>query len=142
MSINLENPSSGKSIGIGIDVVPGKVSEQRFQDGFANVRSLSVLADTWDEHVKKATALYQACGLQMSFFGPSDPAFQEIKTFQSKKGPGLAYKKITGTMFYRIDGIAGTKKQIVPIVATLTVNNDACPRYFISGVTPHPEPLR
>ena len=127
--VKIADPNETKSFGLDFDIDAGKTATHHIGDGFHNVRSLSLLGDTWNEHLKKATQLYQLCGIQLTFFSPSDPSFKQIKIAHSKNKRGLAYQDTTGVIYCRVRGLEGTSEQTVPIIVTTTVNGDACPRY-------------
>jgi hypothetical protein len=118
-----------KSIALGLDIAPGKISEQKIhEEGLHHVRTLRKLADTWEDHVKKARELYLVCGMQWTFFSPSDVSLQQIKDNYTRQNQSLGYKDISGILYYRVQGLNKTEEQVVPIVETITINNDTCPK--------------
>jgi hypothetical protein len=123
-------PDGSKSIGLGSSYIEaGKVFEHKLHDeGLQHCRTLRKLADTWEDHVKKASDLYGKCGMQLSFLSPSDPSCQNIKDQHSGHNQALGYDDIPGILYYRVQGVKKTEEQVVPIVETIVVNDDACPR--------------
>ena len=121
---------ASESYGLGFDIEPGKIYKQALPgEGFPNMRSFRKLANTWNEHLEKATALYGGCGIKFVFFSPSDEGFQQIKDHHSQMSQDLGYDEASGILFYRIQGKPETRKQAVPVVITAVVNDSACPRY-------------
>jgi hypothetical protein len=129
MSLLVKGYVETKSFALRLDIAPGKVSEQRIQEeGLHHVRSLMKLADTWEEHIKKARELYSGCGMQWTFFSPSDVSLQQIKDLYTKQNLALGYSDISGILYYRVAASNKTEEQVVPIVETITVNDDTCPK--------------
>jgi hypothetical protein len=128
--VEANEPQAGASYGLGFDVEPGKVGKYPLKEGFDRVRSLNLLADTWEEHLRRATEIYRTCGIQLTYLSPSDPGFQTMKNMQAKNPRGLAYNDASGVLLYRVHGFSETKKQQVPIIVTATVNDATCPRYY------------
>jgi hypothetical protein len=128
--VEAKEPRASASYGLGFDIKPGEIGKYPLKEGFEKVRSLSLLADNWNEHLKKATELYQACGIQLTYLSPSDPGFQTMRAAHAKNSKGLAYDDALGALLYRVHGFSETKKQQVPIIVTATVNDATCPRYY------------
>lgn len=127
--IKFESPDGTKSMALGLNVAPGKISEQKIpEEGLPHLRTIRKLADTWEDHVKKARELYAACGMQWTFFSPSDVSLQQIKDNYTGQNQSLGYKDISGILYYRVQGLDKTEEQIVPVVESITVNNDTCPK--------------
>jgi hypothetical protein len=136
ISLLVKGYAETKSIALGLDIAPGKISEQKIhEEGIPHVRTLMKLADTWEDHVKKARELYAACGMQWTYFSPSDVSLEQIKDTYRKQNVVLGYKDISGVLYYRVEGFNKTEELLVPIVETITVNNDTCPK----SLMPRPE---
>lgn len=129
MSLLVKGSLETKSFAFGLDIAPGKISKEKIhEEGIPHVRTLRKLADTWEDHVKKARELYLVCGMQWTFFSASDVSLQQIKDGYTRQNLVLGYKDISGVLYYRVEGSNKTEEQVVPIAETITVNNDTCPK--------------
>lgn len=139
LSLVLRHEYETKSFGLALDIGPGKISQQLIhEEGILHMRSSRKLADRWQEHIEKMTESYGSCGTRWIYFAPADPSLQQLKDNYTKQNVELGYNDISGSLYYRLAGAHETKEQVVPLVVTMMVNNDTCPRDVI--FTPHPLP--
>jgi hypothetical protein len=131
LDVSVSEPQLSKSFGLGLDIDAGKIQKYPIHDGFQKVRSLNKLADTWKQHFERAEALYEDCGIQLTFFAPDDPGFQQMVAFHSQHGQGLSYDTAKAVLRYRVSGLNERKEQPVKIVVTATVNDATCRRYQV-----------
>jgi len=130
LSLIVKGYEETKSFALGLDVAPGKIAELKIQwERFHHVRTLFRLADTWGNHVRKAKELYSACGIQWTFFAPSDVSLQQIKDLYTKQNEVLGYEEVSSILYYRVEGLTKTEEQVMPVVETITLNDDSCPKY-------------
>ena len=128
LSIDIKEPPSTKGFFLNAEIPARTIYKHPMKEGFDSIRTLNKLADSWGEHYKKAKSLYGACGMELSFFSKSDPAFQQLENFHAQHGGALAYDDAVGKLFYRIVGSAGTKTEAFPAVVTTTTNAATCPQ--------------
>jgi hypothetical protein len=126
--VETKTPGESKSFGLDLDIGAGQTAEAQTHDSppFPNYRTTKKLGNTWQEHFNKVQELYGKCGTSLVFFSPSDPSFQQVKDHYLKEQEELGYDDISGTLYYRLQGVDETKAQMVPI-AVLTIVNNACP---------------
>ena len=120
-----------------------RTSQDVRKEHFRVIMPLAKLADTWNEHFRKAVGLFQKCGMMLLYFSPSDPAFLQMKDAYSWKPErpllnllGLGYGDASDTLYYRVKGFTETKEQSVPLVVTVAVDGDKCPHGVLVPFTP------
>jgi hypothetical protein len=79
LTVETEVPKEAKYFGIGLDIASGKIEKFHVGDGMPKVKALHRFGTTWDEYYQKALTLYQSCGIQLTFFSPTDQGFLELK---------------------------------------------------------------
>jgi len=127
--VKVRIPNETKSYALGFEIQPGKIYKQDIREGgLQHFRVQGRLADTWEEHFTKASTRYAQCGFQLSYFSPSDPSFLQIRAQGEQWAHPLGYDNISGILYYRVQGFAKTEQSTVPLVVTLSVNDDTCPR--------------
>lgn len=158
VSLVLKSEQESRSYELGFDVEPGKIYMHPFlppsktegalplpagEEHFRVIMPLAKLADTWDEHFRKAMGLFQKCGMMLLYFSPSDPAFLQMKDAYSWKPErplinllGLGYSDASGTLYYRVKGFTETKEQSVPLVVIVAIDGDKCPHAVAVPFTP------
>jgi hypothetical protein len=138
LSLFFEFEDGNKSLPLNLDIGPGKISQQLIpEEEFPHLRTSRMLADTWEGHVKKAKELYGSCGINWTFFSPSDTGFKQVRDHYASQNESFGYKQISGALYYRFEGINKTQEQTVPLIETIAVNQDACPSELsTSGVGP------
>lgn len=149
VSLVLKSEQDSRSYELGFDIEPGKFYKHPFpppsasegamlaidgKEHFRVIMPLAKLADTWNEHLRKAVGLFQKCGMMLIYFSPSDSAFLTMKDAYSWKPErpllnllGLGYGDASGTLYYRVKGFTETKEQSVPLVVIVAIDGDRCP---------------
>jgi hypothetical protein len=124
--MNVRESKSSTSYQLGLDIEPGTIGQKQLEEGLLNIRTIPGLAKTWAEHYEKAVTLYQACGLDLVYFSPSDTGFQQVKKYYSEHGQTLVFADALGMLHYRIKGSHETKSQNISAVVIIMVDPE-CP---------------
>jgi hypothetical protein len=117
-------PGGSKSFGLDFDIKAGNVHKEELTEGFREFGTLPRLANTWMDHFSKARELYGSCGMQLTYFSPSDPGFLQFKHHYEKHSVNLGFENISGVVSYHVQGSREIKQQTVPIAVATTVKAD------------------
>jgi hypothetical protein len=118
--VSLKNPPASKTIQLGLDIGPGKVSKQALKGQLTHYQTLGgPKNDTWEIHYQKMIRRYGNCGIELVYFSVADTSFQQFRTFYENAGEALIFEDADAVLHYRVSGLHDTKTQKVSVVAIL-----------------------